>query len=95
VTGAIGPGRLLLVTVDAARGAATERIERALIERMGVSETRRLHPGALVVHADASAAQVRDWALDADAAARVFVVEFERWSCAGDFDMAWLTRRGH
>jgi len=100
----IGPGRLLLIVVDAGDAGlpAPRRLEEALGELVRAADLRRLDVGAgpalvYLAYADAAPGAVRDaLAAALGPGARAFVVEFEGWSALGDVaDAAWLLRRGH
>ena len=79
------------------RRALAEIIWRGAETGLGVTDHRAIGEHAIIVHTDASTAEIRDAVAGVlDDGESVFVCEFERWSSSGDaVDGGWLGRRGH
>ena len=88
---------LKCVVAISPRRALGAILSHALESRLGVADHRAIGECAIVVHTDASAAEIRDVvAAVLEDRESAFVCEFERWSSRGaGVDAVWLGRRGH
>jgi len=88
---------LKIVVVAPAQRALLDAARAALLPHVDADELRELGDGALLVHTDTSASDVRDWIVAAlPDGASTFVAAFEQWSGRGPaVDSVWLGRRGH
>ena len=89
--------RSLKCVVAVSPTRALEEISALVDALIDISDRQMLGRNAMVVYSSATAAEIRVALMPLlDAAASVFVVEFERWSSYGvGVDGEWLLRRGH
>ncbi len=91
------PGSLKCVIGWSPERPLREALETALRAHVSPGDIRSLGEHALLVHTEASTADIRDRLMPVlSERESLFVLAFERWSARGaEIDREWLRARGH